>query len=48
MYRGDQDVVGEKCVLDDNENLRFEKIASSNAWKEYYYHPLNQELLRSK
>ena len=25
MYRGDQDV-GEKCVLDDNENLRFEKI----------------------
>ena len=45
MKRGNQDVVGEKCVLDDNENLCFGTTAKSKAWKEHYSCLLNQEFV---
>ena len=45
MKRGNQDVVGEKCVLDDNENLCFDTAAKSNALKEHYSCLLNQEFV---
>ena len=45
MKRGNQDVVGEKCVLDDNENLCFDTTAKSKAWKEHYSCLLNQEFV---
>ena len=31
MKRGNQDAVGEKCVLDDHDNLCFDTAAKSNA-----------------
>ena len=45
MKKGNQDVVVEKCVLDDNENLCFDTAAKSNAWKEHYSCLLNQEFV---
>ena len=33
MKRGNQDVVGEKCVLNDNEKLSFDTNAKNVAWK---------------
>ena len=45
MKRGNQDVVGEKCVVDDNENLCFDTASKSNAWKEHYSCLLNQEFV---
>ena len=45
MKRGNQDVVGEKCVVDDNENLCFDTTAKSKAWKEHYSCLLNQEFV---
>ena len=45
MKRGNEDVVGEKCALDDNENLCFDTTAKSKAWKEHYSCLLNQEFV---
>lgn len=43
MKRGNQDVVGEKCVLNDNDKLSFDTNAKNVAWKEFYDQLLNQE-----
>ena len=43
MKRGSQDVVGEKCVLNDNDKLSFDTNAKNVAWKEFYDQLLNQE-----
>ena len=45
MKRSNQDVVREKCVVDDNENLCFDTAAKSNAWKEHYSCLFNQEFV---
>ena len=45
MKRGNQEAVGEKCVLDDNDNLCFETAAKSNEWEEHYSCLLNQEFV---
>ena len=45
MKRGNQDVAGEKRVLDDNENLCFDTAAKSKAWKVHYSCLLNQEFV---
>lgn len=43
MKRGNQDVAGEKCVLNDNDKLSFDTNAKNVAWKEFYDQLLNQE-----
>lgn len=43
MKRGNQDVVGEKCVLNDNDKLSFDTNDKNVAWKEFYDQLLNQE-----
>ena len=37
------DIVGEKCVKDDDNKLAYSDTAKKNAWKQHYQHLLNLE-----
>lgn len=43
MMKTNQDVVGEKCVRDDNGSLAFTDNAKKKAWKAHYQRLLNEE-----
>ena len=36
LRKGNQDVVGDKCVKDDSGNLTFDNEAKKVAWKQHY------------
>ena len=43
LRKGNQDVVGDKCVKDDLGNLSFDNEAKKVAWKQHYERLLNEE-----
>ena len=43
LRKGNQDVVGDKCVKDDSGNLSFDNEAKKVAWKQHYERLLNEE-----
>ena len=43
MRKENQDVIGEKCVMNDAGNLSIDKESKRTAWKEHYEGLLNEE-----
>ena len=43
IRKQNQDIVGEKCVKDDDNKLAYSDTAKKNAWKQYYQRLLNVE-----
>jgi len=43
MKDENQDIVGDKCIKDDNGNMTFDDKSKLDAWKCHYEKPLNVE-----
>ena len=43
MRQQNQDVIGEKCIKDDNNNMAFDDETKKVAWKQHYERLLNVE-----